>query len=189
MKHRITVAILASVMAFSAAAQDEVYVSDPPHTFAHFATGHLGIAWVHGRFNKVNAKITVDKTAKKGGIEAVIDAASLDTGHEARDKHVRSPDYLDVEKFPTITFRSSNLKFTGDNLTTADGELTIMGVTKPVSLNVAMFRCIQHPVNKRDMCGAEASTAIKRSEFGLKRGAVGIGDDVKITLQIEAMKQ
>src|SRR5688572_14100688 len=106
MKYRFSVAILASLTAFSAAAQEEVYVSDPAHTFAHFQTGHLGIAWVHGRFNKVNAKIGVDKAAKKGSIEAVIDTASLDTGHEARDKHVRSPDYLDVEKFPTMTFRS-----------------------------------------------------------------------------------
>ncbi len=189
MKYQFAVAVLAAIVALPAVAQEEVYISDPPHTFAHFETGHLGISWQRGRFNKVNAKVAVDKAAKKGSIEAVIDTASLDSGHEARDKHVRSPDYLDVEKFPTITFKSTNLRFAGDNLVAADGDLTMMGVTKPVSLNVTMFRCIQHPVNKRDMCGAEASTAIKRSEFGIKRGAVGIGDDVKITIQIEAIKQ
>ncbi len=189
MKHRFIVTALAAGLAFPAAAQEEVYVGDPPHTYAFFETGHLGISWQRGRFNKVNAKVTLDRAARKGSIEAVIDAASLDSGHEARDKHVRSADYLDVEKFPTITFRSSNLRFAGDNLVSADGDLTMLGVTRPVTLNVTMFRCIQHPVNKKDMCGAEASTAIKRSEFGLKRGAVGIGDDVKISIQIEAIKQ
>jgi len=170
------------------AGAQEVYVGDPPHTWAFFETGHLGIAWVRGRF-KTGAKVMLDRAAKKGSIDAVIDATSVDTGHEARDRHVRSADFLDVEKFPTITFKSNNLKFSGDNLIGADGELTMMGVTKPVSLNVTLFRCIQHPVNKKDLCGADASTAIKRSEWGIKRGAAGIGDDVKISIQIEAYKE
>ena len=186
---RLILAAMTLALALPASAQEETYVGDPAHTYAFFETGHLGISWLRGRFNKVSAKVAIDKASKRGTIEAVIDATSLDTGHEARDKHVRSADYLDVEKFPTITFRSNNLNFAGDNLASANGELTIMGVTKPVTLTVSMYRCIQHPVNKRDLCGAEASTAIKRSEFGLKRGAVGIGDDVRISVQIEAMKQ
>lgn len=182
-------AVAASGFAVPSAAQD-VYVGDPSHTFAHFQTGHLGIAWVHGRFNKTpTARITLDRAARQGSIDVVIDTASVDTGHEARDKHVRGPDYLDVEKFPTITFKSNALKFDGDTLVSAAGDLTIMGVTRPVELKVTMFRCIQHPANKRDVCGAEASTAIKRAEWGLKRGATGIGDDVRIVIQIEAYKQ
>src|SRR3954464_9114526 len=136
------------------AAAQQVYVGDPAHTYAYFETGHLGISWVRGRFNKTtSAKILLDRAAKKGSIDVVIDAASVDTGHEARDKHVRSDEYLDVEKFPTITFKSSNLKFTGDTLTAADGDLTMLGVTRPVTLNVPLFRCIPHPVNKKEMCG------------------------------------
>lgn len=183
---KAAVAIAALALTFPAVAQ-EVYVSDPPHTWAYFETGHLGIAWVRGRF-KTSARVTLDRAAKTGSIDAVIDAASVDTGHEGRDKHVRSADYLDTEKFPTITFKSNQLKFSGDTLTGADGDLTIMGVTRPASLNVTLFRCIQHPANKRDLCGADASAAIKRSEFGIKRGAVGIGDDVRISIQIEAYK-
>jgi polyisoprenoid-binding protein YceI len=172
-----------------AAAQD-VYVGDPAHTYAYFETGHLGISWVRGRFNKtISARVLLDRAAKKGSIDVVIDATSVDTGHDARDKHVRSDEYLDVEKFPVIAFKSGNLRFTGENLSGVDGELTMMGVTRPVSLNVTSFRCIQHPVNKRDMCGADASVAIKRSEWGIKRGATGIGDDVKISIQIEAHKE
>jgi polyisoprenoid-binding protein YceI len=186
MYRKLALAIAAFGLTLPVGAQ-EVYVSDPPHTWAFFETGHLGISWVRGRF-KTNTKVTLDRAAKNGSIDAVIDATSVDTGHEARDKHVRSADYLDVEKFPTITFKSNSLKFDGDNLVGADGDLTVMGVTRPVSLKVALFRCIQHPANKKDMCGADASTAIKRSEFGIKRGAVGIGDDVKISIQIEAYK-
>ncbi len=187
---RIIAAIaLALGCAFSAAAQD-VYVGDPAHTYAFFETGHLGISWIRGRFNKTTAaKVVLDRAAKKGSIDVVIDTRSLDTGHAGRDKHVRGADYLDVEKFPEIVFKSNNLRFSGDNLTGADGDLTIMGVTRPVSLNVTSFRCIQHPVNKREMCGADGSLAIKRSEWGISRGATGIGDDVKIAIQIEAHKE
>ena len=186
---KAAVAIVVLGIIFPAAAQD-VYIGDPAHTIASFETGHFGISWVRGRFDKTtSARVVLDRAARKGNIAAVIDATSLDTGNEARDKQVRSENYLDVEKFPTITFRSDNLKFDGDNLVGADGDLTIMGVTKPVSLNVTLFRCLQHPVNKKDVCGAEASTAIKRSEWGIKRGAVGIGDDVRISIQIEAYKE
>jgi polyisoprenoid-binding protein YceI len=186
---KVAIAVFALGVTLPAAAQ-EVYVGDPAHTYAYFETGHLGISWVHGRFNKTpTAKVVFDRAAKKGSIDVVIDTASLDTGHEARDKHVRSPDYLDVEKFPTIAFKSNSFKFDGDNLVGADGDLTIMGVTKPVSLKVTTFRCIQHPANKREMCGVEAGTAIKRSEWGIKRGATGIGDDVRISIQMEAYKE
>ena len=186
-KTAFAIAVLGVVL--PAAAQD-VYVGDPAHTYAYFQTGHLGISWVHGTFNKTTtAKVLLDRTAKKGSIDIVIDTASVDTAHEARDKHIRSADYLDVEKFPTLSFKSNNFKFDGDNLVGADGDLTLMGITRPVSLKVAYFRCIQHPANKKDMCGAEASAAIKRSEWGIKRSAVGIGDDVRISIQIEAYKE
>jgi polyisoprenoid-binding protein YceI len=182
-------ALLGALAAASAAAAD-VFVSDAPHTMAHFQTGHQGIAWIHGRFNDVDAKIVLDRAAKQGSIEAVIRTASLDTGHEARDKHVRSEDYLDVAKFPTMTFKSSRLRFDGDRLAGADGELTIYGVTRPVTLDIPIFRCVEHRVRKTEVCGAEARTTIKRSEFGVKRGAnVPLGDEVRITLQIEAYKQ
>lgn len=189
MYYRIGIAVLALGCALPAAAQD-IYVGDTSHTYAYFETGHLGISWVHGRFTRTtSAKVVLDRAARKGSIDVVIDAASVDTGHEVRDQHVRSAEYLDVEKFPTIAFKSNNLRFAGDNLVGADGDLTMAGVTRPVSLIVTSFRCIQHPVNKKEMCGADASTAIKRSEWGIKRGATGIGDDVKISIQIEAYKE
>src|SRR5256885_8010803 len=107
------IVVLASVTPAMAA---DVYVSDPAHTQAFFETGHLGISWVRGRFKDVDAKILVDRVSKQGTIEAVIKTPTLDTGFEARDKHVRSADYLDVEQFPTMIFKSNRLKFDGDKL-------------------------------------------------------------------------
>jgi polyisoprenoid-binding protein YceI len=187
---KLAIAILAALTLAGQAAAADVYLSDPPHTMAHFETAHLGISWVRGRFSAVDAKIMLDRAARQGSIEAVIKTASVDTGHEARDKHVRSEDYLDVEKFPTMTFKSNKLNFDGDRLVSADGELTLMGVNRPVTLEIPYFRCIQHPANKREMCGADVRTMIKRSEFGAKRGvSTPITDEVKIAIQIEAYKQ
>ncbi len=184
------VAFIAALTVSVPALAQEVYVSDPAHTYAFFEVGHLGISWIRGRFNDVEAKITLNRTGKQGSIEAVVKMSSVDTAHEARDKHVRSSDYLDVEKFPTMTFKSSTLKFDGDRLVAADGDLTLMGVTRPVTLDIPFFRCAQHPSNKRDMCGADGRATIKRSDFGLKRGAnIPMHDEVKIAIQIEAYRQ
>ena len=186
---RYAIALLAALAALPAVAAD-VFVSDPPHTMAHFQTGHLGISWIHGSFRDVDAKVVLDRAAKQGSIEAVIKTASLDTGHEARDKHVRSEDYLDVAKFPTMTYKSSKLRFDGERLVGADGALTLYGITRPVSLDIPQFRCITHATRKVEVCDAEARTMIKRSEFGIKRGASApLGDEVRITLQIEAYRQ
>lgn len=184
------IALVATMVFAQPASGQEVYVSDPAHTYAFFEVGHLGISWIRGRFNDVAAKITLDRAGKQGSVEAIVKMASVDTAHEARDKHLRSPDYLDVEKFATMTFKSSRLKFDGDRLVAADGDLTLMGVTRPVTLEIPFFRCAQHPTNKREMCGADGRTMIKRSEYGIKRGAnIPMHDEVKIAIQIEAYRQ
>jgi polyisoprenoid-binding protein YceI len=190
MKSRLVVAVLGILLALPAAAAPENYVADPEHTISTFEAGHFGFSWVRGRFNKNSAKVVLDREAKKGSVEAVIDTTSIDTGHQRRDDALRSENYLNVAKFPTITFRSQNLKFSGDNLVGADGDLTIMGVTRPVSLDIVFFKCGAHPANKREMCGADARATIKRSEFGVKRGANSpMNDEVKIAIQIEVYKE
>jgi polyisoprenoid-binding protein YceI len=187
---KITLSFIAALTSVTSALAADVYVSDPPHTQAFFETGHLGISWVRGRFKDVEATIMLDRAAKQGTIEAVIKTPTVDTGFEARDKHVRSADYLGVEQFPTMTFRSNNLKFDGDRLVAAEGELTLMGVTRPVTLQIPYFQCVAHPANKREVCGADARATIKRSEFGAKRGVnTAMADEVKIAIQIEAYKQ
>jgi polyisoprenoid-binding protein YceI len=173
----------------SIAAQD-VYINDPAHTAASFEIGHQGVSWIRGRFNAVEAKIVLDRAAKQGTIDAVIKTSTLDTGHEVRDRVVRSEEYLNVEKFPTMTFKSSKLKFDGENLVGAEGDLTLAGVTKPVSIEIPFFKCVPNAVRKTELCGADVRTMIRRSEFGIKRGAnAPMADEVKIAIQIEAYKQ
>jgi polyisoprenoid-binding protein YceI len=109
-------------------------------------------------------------------------------GLDKWDTHMKGPDFFNVEKFPTMYFKSTKLKFDGDKLVGAEGEFTLLGVTKPVSLNVTGYRCGSHPMTKRAMCGADVTTSIKRSDFGMGYGLPAVGDDIKITIPVEAFK-
>jgi polyisoprenoid-binding protein YceI len=187
MKLRFAGLLVAAGFAVSAAAAD-TYTADVAHTFPSFEVSHLGFSTMRGRFNKTTAKVTLDKTAKTGAVEASIDAASVDTGWAKRDEHLRSGDFFNVEKFPTISFKSDSFKFDGDKVVSVPGQLTILGVTKPVTLQVSNFKCAPHPLLKRENCGAEVTTAIKRSDFGMSYGLPAIGDDIKIAIELEALK-
>jgi polyisoprenoid-binding protein YceI len=180
--------VIFSLVATTAAAAPETFVIDMPHSFSNFEVGHLGINWIHGRFNKTSGKITLDRVAKQGTIEAEIDVSSVDTGFTRRDELLRSEDYFNASKFPTITFRSNTLRFKDDALVGADGELTMLGVTRPVGLELVSFKCITHPGNKREICGAVARTTVKRSEFGMTRASSSLSDEIRISINIEALK-
>jgi polyisoprenoid-binding protein YceI len=173
-----------SVSAFAA----DSYTIDSRHTFPSFEISHLGFSIQRGRFNNSTGKITLDTTAQSGSIAVAIDAASIDTGLAELEKHLQGEDFFDVAKYPTITFTSKSLKFDGDKLVGANGDFTLHGVTKPVSLQIDHFRCAPHPMNKKPTCGANATTTIKRSEFGIIKYVPAVGDEVKITIQVEATK-
>lgn len=189
MKARAAAVALAFALAAPAFGEDS-YVIDPTHTFPGFEILHGGFSLQRGSFLGATGKITLDRTAKKGTVAVTIDAATVDTRMPARDVHLRSERFFDVAKYPTITFKSSDFKFDGDNLVAADGELTMHGVTKPVKLSVANFKCGQSPFNRdKQMCGAEITATIKRSEWGIMTGIPSIADDVKIAIPIEAIKE
>ena len=187
MKLIIASIVVAALFAVPVIAAD-TYTNDPAHTYPTFEVSHLGFSTMRGRFNKTAAKITLDKAAKTGSVEATIDAASLDTGWPKRDEHLRSGDFFNVEKFPTVTFKSDSFKFDGDKVVTVPGQLTMLGITKPVTLQIANFKCAPHPMLKREDCGAELSTTIKRSDFGMSFGLPAVGDDIKIAIELEAIK-
>jgi polyisoprenoid-binding protein YceI len=170
------------------AAAPETFVIDMPHSFSNFEVGHLGITWIRGRFNKTSGKITLDRVEKKGSIEAEIDVASVDTGYARRDQLLQNENYFNVAQYPTMTFRSGKLRFNGDALAGAEGELTLLGVTRPVTLDITSFKCITHPVNKREICGAVAIGTIQRSEFGMTKTSKSISEEVRIYLNIEAIR-
>ncbi len=179
--------VLAGLLAAPAFAAD-TYTADVSHTYPAFEVSHLGFSMGRGRFDKTSAKISLDRAGKQGAIEVSIDTASVNTGWAKRDDHLRSEDFFNVAKFPAMSYKSTNFKFDGDRLVGVDGELTLLGVTKPVSLTVTGFRCGPHPMNKKELCGADAVASVKRSDFGMKYGLPAIGDDIRISIGIEAFK-
>ncbi|NOX26904.1 MAG: polyisoprenoid-binding protein [Gammaproteobacteria bacterium] len=163
------------------------YTIDPTHTYPHFAIDHLGFSTMHGRFNKTEGSIVIDQEAKTGSVKIIIDAESVDTGHKKRDDHLRSPDFLNAAEFPEITYESTKVSING-NTATVEGELTIAGTSKAVTLNVSKISCGVHPFNKKEVCGFDASATISRADFGITYGSPAIGDSMTLTFEVEGIK-
>ncbi|MES1981332.1 MAG: YceI family protein [Pseudomonadota bacterium] len=187
LKHKIIALLLAASVSLGAQAA-ESYTADPDHTYTHFAVNHMGFSTMYGRFDKSSGKIKLDRAAKTGSVEIAVQAASVSTGMPKRDDHLRSPDFFNAAEFPTVNYKSSAVKFNGDSPASIDGNLTLLGVTKPVTLTIDNFKCGTNPMNKKEQCGANASAQIKRSDFGMKAYLPGVGDDIKLVFEIEAYK-
>ena len=186
MSVRLALAALAAVPIACNAA--ETYVIDPVHSQPQWEARHIGFSNQHGNFGKATGKIVLDRPARTGSVDVTIDATSIRSYDGRLDAVVKGDRFFNVEKFPTITFKSTRLSFDGDRLVGVDGDLTMLGVSKPVTLKVTDLHCGEQPFNKKAMCGAEATTTIKRSEWGMTYG-LNIGnpaDDIKITLPVEA---
>jgi polyisoprenoid-binding protein YceI len=188
MKHIALAAVLAILAAAPAVAAPESYTLDSRHSFPTFTINHLGLSMQMGRFNKAGGKIVLDREARTGSVELTIDAASIDMGLDKWDAAMRGEDYFNVEQHPTMSFRSTRVLFEGDKVVGAEGEFTLLGVTRPVSVTLSGFNCITHPLNKKIVCGGNASASFKRSEFGLTKGLPGIGDEVRLTMAVEAFR-
>lgn len=181
--------ILATAAAAPAMAAPETYVLDGSHTFPRFSYSHLGFSTQLSRFNKTTGKVVFDKAAKTGSVDIVIDTKSVDTGFATFDDHIQGEDFLDTAKYPTATFKSTSVTFEGDKPAKIEGNLTIKGVTKPVTLTVTSFLAMPHPMQKKDAIGANAFTVIKRTEFNAGKYAPNVGDEVRIDIALEAIKQ
>ena len=186
---------LALLLPFTANASPENYTLDPYHTYPYFEIDHWGVSTVRGMFRKSAGKFTIDRAAKTGAVELVIETASIDTGDNdkgsrprARDEHLRQADFFNVAEFPRMTFRSTGVKFAGDNPAEIAGSLTLLGVTKPLTLKIDRFVCRDNPMNKRPMCGGNASGSFKRTDFGMKYGVPAVSDEVKLIVAFEGYK-
>lgn len=186
---RSTSFVIATLLAGTAAAAPETYIIDPRHTFPSFEVGHLGFSTQRGRFNITSGTIVLDRAKQTANVDIKIDATSISTGLAKLEDHLKSPDFLDAAKHPTITFKSTGARFAGDKLTALDGTLTMRGISKPATLTVTSFFCGMNPIMKKPACGADATATIKRSEFDIKYGLPAIGDEVKLLIQVEAHKQ
>ena len=188
MKRLVT---LTALVAFAAAAQaaPSTYNIDNSHTYPHFTYSHLGYSIQTHKFDKTSGKVVMDFDAKTGSVDVTIDATSVNTGFPLFNEHLQGADYFDTAKHPTITFKSSSMKFKGNTPVSLTGDLTVKGVTKPVTLEVTHFKCMPHPMLKAPACGANATANIKRSDFNMGKNAPFVSDEVTLTLAIEAVME
>ena len=186
----LTLPVLAFGIVTSTAAAQETFVIDPTHTTPMFEVTHLGMSQQRGFFTNASGKITLDRAARRGSIDIAIGTGSVVTASRVLTDVLKREDYFNAEKFPVMSFVSRDLVFDGDVPVVANGELTLLGVTRPVALKITGFKCGTHPYNRRAMCGAEASATIKRSEFGMTAGIpVAASDEVRIVIPVEAIRE
>lgn len=175
--------------ALGAHANSATYAIDPTHTFANFEAQHFGTSTLRGRFDKKEGTVQIDRAAKTGKVEVTIDTTSVNTGVAPLDKHLSSKDFFNATEFPTAKFVGDKFVFNGDKVTEIAGTLTMLGKTQPVTLKANGFNCYQNPMLKREVCGGDFETTIQRSQWGMAYGLPGIPDNVRLVIQVEAVKQ
>ena len=185
MHRKLLIAIAAAGVASAAQAAPVTYTIDPAHTYPSFEAPHAEkLSLWRGKFNKSSGKLTLDRANKTGTVEITIDAASVDFGHDMMNKVAMSPDYFNVAKYPTATYKGT-LVFKGDTVTEVKGELTMLGITKPVTLKVNWFKCVQSKMLKREVCGTDAQAEINRGDWGMT-GNIQNGPEVTLRIAAEA---
>lgn len=183
-------ALAASTLAATVAqAAPATYAIDPTHTFVTFEAKHFGTSTNRGRFDKKSGTVTLDKAAKTGSVEITLETGSINTGTANFDGHLKSKDFFNAEAFPQATFKSSKFLFNGDKVSAVVGDLTLLGKTQTVTLTASSFGCYENPMLKREVCGGDFETTIQREKFGMTYGLPFIPNDVKLLIQIEAVKQ
>lgn len=189
MKQSILSIALAVTVATPVLAAPQTFVADSTHTFARFSYSHFGYSTQLSRFNKTSGQIVFDKAAQTASVDITVDTQSVDTGYDTFNGHIQGEDFLDTAKYPSAHFKSKQVIFEGGKPTQIEGDLTLKGITKPVTLSVTSFQAMPHPMMKKDAIGANAYTVIKRSAFNAGKYAPYVGDDVRIDVSLEAIAQ
>lgn len=180
--------VAAALASGVAAAAPVTYNVDPHHTFPSFEADHMGISFWRGKINKNSGKIVLDREAGQGTVDIVIDLSSIDFGEDLLNKWALGKDFFDVKKRGKTARYTGKLDLANGEPTEVQGQLTLMGVTKPLTLKLNRFKCIPHPMLKRELCGADAAATFNREEFGLAAGKdYGFSMDVGLRIQVEAV--
>lgn len=188
-KSLVIASFLLSNLALISTVQAATYLTDPNHTFVRYSYNHLGFSSQMSRFDKVSGTVTLDQQTQKGSADITIDTTSISSGSPKLNEHIQDEDFFDTAKYPTAHFVSHDFIFTGDTLSEIKGELTVKNITKPITLHITSFKCALHPMTKKDACGANGTTIIKRSDFGMVKYIPFVSDDVTVDISIEALKQ
>jgi polyisoprenoid-binding protein YceI len=190
-----TISRLITTLALSAAAVAPAFAApvsygvEANHTFPRFSYTHLGFTTQQSRFDKTTGTVVYDKEGRTGSVNITIETNSVSTGSTLFNQHIQGEDFLDTAKYPTVTFKSTKVNFDGDKPVSIEGDLTMKGVTKRVTLTVTRFLAAPHPIQKKDTIGADAYTIVKRTDFNMGKYAPAVSDEVRIDIAIEALKQ
>ena len=187
--NKLALVVVLSAFSAVALAAPETFNIDPTHTFPRFEYNHFGYSNQQHRFEKTAGKIVLDRVARTGAVDVSIDAKSVNTGSALFNGHIQGADFFDTDKYPAIAFKSTAVKFDGDKPVAVDGNLTIKGVTKPVTLTVTHFHSMPHPMQKKDAIGANAVARVKRSEFNMGKYVPSVSDEVTLSIAVEAIKE
>ncbi|GAA0686331.1 polyisoprenoid-binding protein [Dyella marensis] len=173
----------------SAHAASATYTIDPAHTYPSFEADHFGgLSVWRGKFNRTSGKITLDKAAGAGTVDITVDMDSANFGLDKMDEAARGPELFETAKYPKATYKGKLAGFVDGKPTKVVGELTLHGVTRPLELTVNSFKCMPHPLFKRELCGADASASFQRDDYGMGAGKdYGFKMDVALRIQVEAL--
>jgi len=188
------IVLSAAVLTFavgSALAAPVTYEVDPGHTYPSFEADHMGgLSVWRGKLDKSSGTIVLDKDKSTGTVDITIDTSSVDFGHEKLNEHAKSKDLFDVANYPTATYKGTLAKFVNGSPTEVDGQFTLHGVTKPLTLKIDQFLCKPNPMTKKEVCGADAKATFNRKDYGMAFGeAYGFKMDVKLAIQVEAVRK
>jgi polyisoprenoid-binding protein YceI len=177
-------------LALQAQAQSATYTIDPTHTFVYYEVGHFGTSTNRGRFDRKQGTVQFDRASRTGKVDVSFETASVSSGVPPLDKHLQGADFLDAATYPTARFVGEQFGFEGDRITQVGGSLTLRGKTQPVVLKATRFNCYLNPLLRREVCGGDFETTIRRSQWGMTWGLdTGVPDEVRLLIQVEAVKQ
>jgi polyisoprenoid-binding protein YceI len=178
------------LLATTASAAPATYSIDPDHTHPSFEVDHFGgLSTWRGTFKRTRGTVQLDTAAQTGTVDVVIEVATIDFAQDKLNAHASGPEMLDVEKFPTAEYRGRFVEFANGIPQKISGELTLHGITKPVALTINSFKCIEHPMLKKQVCGADAGGRFNRADFGVNYGQqYGFRQDVLLRIQVEGVK-
>jgi polyisoprenoid-binding protein YceI len=186
----IMLTVACTYSALPALAAADPYIIDPNHTYPSFEADHMaGLSVWRGKFNKTTGVVTLDKAAGTGTVDVVVETGSVDFGLDKMNEHANGPDLFDTAKFPQAVYKGKLDGFADGVPSRVVGDLTLHGVTKPLVLKINSFKCMPHPMLKREVCGADAYGSFNRDDFGMDAGkAYGFKMDVTLRIQVEAIK-
>ena len=186
MKQAIAVAFISVAAALPATAAD-TYTIDKDHTYPSFEFSHMGISIWRGKFTRTSGKVTLDRAARTGSVQVLVNTQSIEFGHKAMNEFAIAEDWLNTQWHPTMGFQGT-LRFEGDAPAAVDGRLTLLGVSHPLTLRISSFKCIEHPLFKREVCGADAEGELNRADYGMKLYSEGDLGKIRLRIQVEALK-